>query len=211
MGEIPMTGSSLPPEARAHEAIIARWRRRSRIVAFWRIVLPLSIFAITLALAGWIVARSVLDSPIGAVIVEATRMMTNPKFYDRDQHDRAYLITAAKAVRDAANQDKFVLTNPNFHLGGGSVKANQGVYIKGATQVILHGDVEAINSDGSKMNAQDAVVDTKTGIVTNTSIAHSGGMQLETSMGRISADDYKIEKNGAVSFRGRVHGVLNGK
>ena len=114
MGEIPMTGSSLPPEARAHEAIIARWRRRSRIVAFWRIVLPLSIFAITLALAGWIVARSVLDSPIGAVIVEATRMMTNPKFYDRDQHDRAYLITAAKA---------YAVLNGQYHVSCDDVSA----------------------------------------------------------------------------------------
>ncbi len=211
MADIPNTGSHLPPESLAHQAIVARWRRRSRIVAFWRIVLPLSIFAIALALAGWIVARSVLDSPIPKIIVEATRVMTNPKFYDRDQNDRAYLITAVKAVRDAVNQDKFELTNPNFHLGDGSVKANRGVYIKGATQVVLHGDVEAINSDGSKMNTQDAVVDTKTGVVTNTSIAHAGGMQLETNMGRISADDYKIEKNGAVAFRGRVHGVINGK
>lgn len=192
------------------EAIVARWRRRSRVVGFWRIVLPLSIFAITLAMAGWIVARSLLENPVAA-ITAAERLVTNPRFYGRDKKDRTYLLTAMQAVEDEANKDKYTLKNPSFNLGGGSVRADQGVYIKNSTKILLHGKVVAVNSDGSRMSTEDAQIDTKTGVVTNTAAPHTAGMTLETSNAKISADDYSVAKNGVVTFHGRVHGVINGK
>jgi len=195
----------------ARQAVIDRWRRRSRMVGFWRIILPLSIFAIGLALAGWIVARSVLKSEVVQVIAATDRLVTNPRFYGRDRRDRVFLLTAMKGVRDTLNRDKFTLENPNFNLGSSSVRAREGIWDKGSTRILLHGDVVAISSNGSRMETEDAQIDTKTGTISNTSVRHSKGMELETSTGKISADDYTIAKNGVVTFQGRVHGVINGR
>jgi hypothetical protein len=191
--------------------IIERWRRRSRVVGFWRIILPLSIFAICLALAGWIVSRSLLKTNIIEVIEATDRLISRPQFYGLDKDDRTYLITAIRGLRDAANRDKFTLDNPSFNLGGGSVRADKGIYIKGSTKVELRGHVVAINSAGSRMTAEVAQVDTRTGTISNTGAPGSGRMSLETRSGRIAADDYTIAKNGVVTFRGRVQGVINGK
>ena len=199
------------PAGPARQAVVDRWRRRSRIIGFWRIILPLSIFAIGLALAGWIVARSVLKSEVVQMIAATDRLVTNPQFYGRDRLDRVFLLTAMKGVRDAANRDKFTLENPNFYLGGSSVRAREGVWDKGSTKVLLHGDVVAVTSDGSRLNTEDAQIDTRTGVISNTALPHSKGMELETSTGKISADDYTISKNHVVTFQGRVHGVINGK
>ncbi len=211
MAEAPPHAINTFPSDDARQAIVARWRRRSMVVAFWRIILPLSIFAITLGLAGWIVARGMLDRPDLAQGVISNQLMTKFRFYGRDKHDRAYLLTAMTAVRDARNEHKITLANPNFNLGGGSVRAKQGVYIDNSTKILLHGDVLAINSDGSRMQTQDAEIDTRTGVVSNTNVAHDGGLQIETNMGKITANDYTIAKNGAVTFRGRVRGVINGR
>ena len=193
MAEAPPHAINTFPSDDARQAIVARWRRRSMVVAFWRIILPLSIFAITLGLAGWIVARGMLDRPDLAQGVISNQLMTKFRFYGRDKHDRAYLLTAMTAVRDARNEHK------------------QGVYIDNSTKILLHGDVLAINSDGSRMQTQDAEIDTRTGVVSNTNVAHDGGLQIETNMGKITANDYTIAKNGAVTFRGRVRGVINGR
>jgi hypothetical protein len=193
------------------QGVIERWRRRSRVVSFWRIILPLAIFAICLALAGWIVSTSVLRNPVIEVIEATDRLISQPKFYGSDSRERTYLLTALKGLRDAVNRDQYTLEQPNFNLGGGSVRADQGIYIKGSTNILLHGHVVAINSAGSRMEAEDAQIDTRTGTVSNTAQPNSGRMSIETSMGKIAADDYTVEKNGAVHFRGRVRGVINGK
>ena len=192
------------------QLVVERWRRRSRVVNFWRIILPLAIFAICLAMGGWIVSRSLLETRVLEIIEATDRLISGPKFYGRDNNDRTYLLTAIRGLRDAVNRDKYTLESPNFNLGAGSVRADQGVYIKGSTKILLHGNVVAINSAGSRMEAQDAQIDTRTGTISNTAQPGSGRMSIETSMGKIAADDYTVAKNGVVTFRGRVRGVING-
>lgn len=198
-------------EAVQRQATVERWRKRSRRVRFWRKVLPMTILAIVLCIAGWVLARGLMPQPILAPLELSAIRMKGPKFFGRDKNDRAFLLAALEAVRDAKQEGRVNLTNPTFNLGGGSVRANQGIYVDGAQDLLLRGDVVVVDADGGRMETQEALIDLRTGVVTNRQTPGSKGVQIESSMGKITAQDYTIAKDGAVTFRGRVRGTINTK
>lgn len=204
-----MSDAHTIPTIQSRQAIAARWRRRSRIVWFWRRVLPLSIFAIVLSLGGWIAARGLLAGPVAAPLEVNAIRMKNPRFYGRDDHDRAYLLAAIEAQRDPREDKRITLESPTFNLGEGRVRADEGSYVEGSDQIVLSGNVVVINSEGDRMETDQAYIDTRTGTVTNAQSARRGRVQIETDMANISADQYEISKNGQVTFHGRVRGVIN--
>ncbi len=200
--------SHLPP---ARRAVIEACRRRSMVVGFWRKALPASILAILVALAGWVIARGLMpQAPAGPAEIADIQML-NWKFFGRDDNDRAFLMAAKRALRDAREEGKISLTDPTFNLGAGKVRANQGIYVDGSTDLILRGDVVIVDGDGGTIRTQEALIDTKTGVITDRSAPGRGGIQIDNNMGKITADDYVIAKNGAVTFKGRVRGTINPK
>ena len=56
---------------------------------------------------------------------------------------------------------------------------------------------------------EEALIDTRTGIVTNRRAPAAKGVQIESRMGKISARDYVVAKDGSVTFRGGVRGTIN--
>jgi len=195
----------------SRKAAVAQWRRRSAVVAFWRKALPASILAILIAMSGWIIARGLMPQPKAGPAEVAAIQMLNWRFFGRDDNDRAFLMAARRAIRDARQEGKISLDSPTFNLGAGKVRANKGVYVEGSTDLILRGDVVIVDGKGGTVRTQEALIDTKTGVVTDRSAPGSGGIQIESSMGKIAADDYTIAKNGAVTFKGRVTGTIQPK
>lgn len=191
------------------QAAVERWRRRARIVALWRLILPAAIIAIFLSITGWVVARGLLAGPEPEEIAGASDTMKNPRVYGRDNHDRAYLLVALDAVRTPGDESRITLTNPTFNLGDGRVRADQGVYVEGSPLIALTGNVEMDDGDGGTMSTEEAQIDTRDGTVTNMRSSAQRRIQIENDMGRINADEYVIGENGQVTFRGRVRGVIN--
>jgi lipopolysaccharide export system protein LptC len=184
-------------------AEIARWKRRARLVAFFRKALPAAILAILLFLAGWIIARTVLPSLRPQVELGAIRM-TNPRFYGRDSRDRPFLLGAKEAVRDISDKGQITLIEPIFSLGAGRVTAKKGLYRDGATNLILTGDVLFIDENGGRMETQEALINTKTGTISNAA-AKTAGVQIDGSFGKVRAESYTVGKDGTVTFKGNVH------
>lgn len=195
----------------ARQRAVERWRRRSRIVAFWRTVLPASILAIVLAIGGWIVARGLVERPLAELEVSKNIEMKAPRFYGVDGRDRTWVLAAVKAVRDPADEGRVKLESPSFILGAGSVRANEAHWAPDSTEIVMRGDVRMIGGDGARMETQEALIDTRRGTITNSRSPEAGRVEIENNMGAITADDYVIGKNGAVTFRGRVRGVINPK
>lgn len=194
-------------DATARMAEIARWKRRARLVAFFRKALPATILAIVLFLGGWIIARTVLPSMKPAVQLGAIRM-TNPRFYGRDSKDRPFLLGAKEAVRDISDKGQITLIEPIFSLGDGRVTANKGLYRDGATNLILSGDVLFVGEDGARMATQEALINTRTGTISN-SAAKTAGVQIDSSAGKVRADTYTVGRDGALNFSGDVHVRIN--
>jgi lipopolysaccharide export system protein LptC len=184
-------------------AEIARWKRRARLVAFFRKALPAAILAILLFLAGWIIARTVLPSLKPHVEIGAIRM-TNPRFYGRDSRDRPFLLGAKEAVRDISDKGQITLIEPVFSLGNGRVTANKGLYRDGAANLILTGDVVFIDENGGRMETQEALINTKTGTISNAA-AKTAGVQIDAGFGKVKADTYTVGKDGTVVLKGNVH------
>jgi lipopolysaccharide export system protein LptC len=204
-----MTATHTIPNQKARLIAIRRWRRRSRVVAFWRTILPVAIFAVVMSLAGWIVARSLLAGPPPSAEAGAGEQMTNPRYYGFDENNRSYLLRAAEAIRGGDGEGQVRLIEPVFNLGAGRVTALEGIYDPESTDIILRGDVVVIGSDGDRMETNEARIDTRTGEVTNMESPQGGRIQIENDMGEISADQYQIDENGQLHFRGRVRGVIN--
>lgn len=176
---------------------------------FWRKALPASIVAIVVCIAGWAIARGLMpQAPLAPIDLSAIRMK-GPQFFGRDNNDRAFLLYAKEAIRDAKQEGRITLSNPTFNLGQGKVRADEGIYVDGSTDVILRGNVVVIDGDGGRMETQEALIDTRTGIVTNRRAPAAKGVQIESDMGKISAQDYAVAKDGSVTFRGGVRGTIN--
>jgi len=188
-------------------AEIARWKRRARLVAFFRKALPAAIVGIVLFLAGWIIASTVLPSLRPQVELGAIRM-TNPRFYGRDSRDRPFLLGAKEAVRDVSDKGQITLIEPIFSLGAGRVTAKKGLYRDGATNLILTGDVLFIDENGARMETQEALINTKTGTISNAQ-AKTAGVQIDSGSGKMKADTYTVGKDGKVILRGNVHARFN--
>jgi lipopolysaccharide export system protein LptC len=187
------------------------WRRRSAVVKFWRFTLPATIVAILVALTGWAIARGLLGDKGLSPLEVAAIQMVGGRLFGRDDNGRAFLVAAERAIEDAQQEGRYTLNKPTFNLGAGRARANQGIYEEKKGRLILRGDVEVVDASGQVMHTQEAMVDTRTGAVTNMQTPGARGIQIESDMGKISADDYMIERNGEVKFKGRVRGTFNGR
>ena len=204
-------GSALDLERRAQA--LARWRRRSRQVHFFRKALPAAIGALLLFGVAWIGIRAIIaalaqaDRSLGAI------HLINPTFYGRNEKGELYIMSASEAVRAGDDPDRIALTNPHltqYPVGAPepmTTRAQHGVYHEAKRQLELTGDVVATDGRGYTFESQFAHVDMPKNSVVGNSHVYSFGPS-----GSISADAYQVyDKGQHAIFTGHTHTHLTNR
>lgn len=202
----------------ADEARVARegdrWRARSRRIRFYRRVLPVLILVVAGAALTWTVFRTVMSGVERRASQSQEIRLDNPMFHGQDAQGRAFLVGAQGAVRDPAT-GHFRLVGPVLRLNLGGRKVTQmtadgGTYDEAQRKVIIGPNVRISDGgSGFTLTTPEAVVDTRTGVVTG-----SKGVQGTGPLGTINASSYAIHDQGErVVFQGagdnKVRGVIN--
>jgi lipopolysaccharide export system protein LptC len=199
------------PRAARRQRDMARWRRRSRMIAVFRIGLPVVIGLIVVVFTGWaffgdLAVRVGVDQ--GGAGTGAIHM-TNARFLGRDEQGRAYVLTAAGAARDDANPMRIALVRPAmiFDADGANpthMSADTGIYREDTRILMLDGHVTLHDAIGDQFATNQASVDTVKGTVAGARIAGQG------PTGGIQADTYAVLDRGqTLVFKGGVHSRLN--
>lgn len=192
-----------------------QWRRRSRLIAFFRRALPAAIILLLLLLIGWVVARTILAGMADLAAQRAEVRMTNPRFYGQDGRGQGFVLGAAEAVQDRRRPEIIRLTRPDLRLNATgerptTVTAATGVYVETTRQVTLTDDVVVIDGgSGYRFESAYAEIDTVRGVISG-----DRGISGTGPTGSVQAPNYAIYDNGArVVFRGsgetKVTGVIN--
>lgn len=206
-----MAGGRMALEAGAAQAArrrrnLERWRRRSRLIHFYRRALPATMAAILICLAGWVLARGLLTRLGDVRNAIGTIHMSNARFFGRDQDGRPYVMAAAEAIRYDNDLQRIILRKPAFSFDSGGKSASQvnadwGVYRDDNKLLHIWTHVVMVDSSGDVFHTDQAVVDTVNDTVNGP--AHVDG---EGPTGSVSADSFAVyDKGGLVVFRGHVH------
>lgn len=202
----------------ADEARVARegdrWRARSRRIRFYRRVLPVLILVVAGAALTWTVFRTVMSGVERRASQSQEIRLDNPMFHGQDAQGRAFLVGAQGAIRDP-DTGHFRLVGPVLRLNLGGRKVTQmtadgGTYDEAQRKVIIGPNVRISDGgSGFTLTTPEAVVDTRTGVVTG-----SKGVQGTGPLGSINASSYAIHDQGErVVFQGagdnKVRGVIN--
>jgi lipopolysaccharide export system protein LptC len=179
------------------------WRARSRRVMLLRRVLPLVIALLAGGTALWVGTRSIIAGVERSRVESREVRLSNPMFHGQDEQGRSFVIGAAQAVRDPET-GMFRLDAPVMRLTleagkTSELSAGHGLYDEASRTLILRGEV--IIEDGGagfRFVTPEAVVDTRTGVVTG-----DKGIQGAGALGTIAASSYAIYDQGSrVVFSG---------
>jgi len=188
-----------------------RWRRRSRVIHFWRRALPALMAAIVLGVVGLVIYRS-LTSGRAAPQDQAIRML-NPKFFGRDKSGRPFTVVAKDAVRDGLHPERVTLTQPHMVLqqinGDPPTKLDSaiGLYNENTHILALDGQVTLDDGKGNIFKSEHALVNTDEGTVDGRSPVTGTG-----PMGTTSANAYAVYDRGSrIVFMGDVKSHLVNK
>ena len=180
-----------------------QWRARSRRVMLLRRVLPLVIALLAGGTALWVGTRSIIAGVERSRVESREVRLSNPMFHGQDEQGRSFVIGAAQAVRDPET-GMFRLDAPVMRLTleagkTSELSAGHGLYDEASRTLILRGEV--IIEDGGagfRFVTPEAVVDTRTGVVTG-----DKGIQGAGALGTIAASSYAIYDQGSrVVFSG---------
>ncbi|WP_374516436.1 LPS export ABC transporter periplasmic protein LptC, partial [Brevundimonas sp.] len=140
--------------------------------------------------------------------------LENSRFLGQDAEGRSFVVGFERAVRDA-DTGRYRLVGPalRLNLGGRKVTtltADGGVYDEASRTVTIGPNVRISDGgSGFTLVTPEAVVDTRTGIVTG-----SKGVQGSGALGTVTASSYAIYEQGErVVFSGsgdnKVRGTIN--
>ena len=197
-------------EARVAEAA-ARFRKRSQRVQRLRRILPIIILLIAGSAVTWVVFRSVMSGVERRANESRELRLDNPMFHGQDAQGRSFRIGAEGAIRaPETNQYRLVKPLLELNLGGQKITrltADGGTYNEGERKVIIGPNVRI--SDGGSgfvLETDEAVIDTRTGIVTGDKGVHGTG-----PIGTIRASAYAIHDQGRrVEFKGQGDRKISG-
>lgn len=197
-------------EARVAEAG-ERWRARSRRVQKLRRILPLVILLIAGSTVAWTVFRTIVSTVERRASESGELRLDNPQFHGQDEQGRSFLIGAKGAIRD--NQTgQYRLVGPilRLNLGGRKVTeltADGGTYDETRRSIIIGPNVKISDGEsGFTLVTPEAVIDTKTGIVTG-----DKGVEGTSPIGTIKASAYAIHDQGRrIEFLGQGEQKISG-
>lgn len=169
---------------------------RAILVRVLKIVLPLVALGIFAAL--FVVNSSLFNSGVsfdglGAEGGDGLRL-TNPRFTGATKQGEPFLITAAWALPDGPKPQKVDLSEVQgeINLADGrvvTIKAAEGVFLPETRHVSLSGDVTLDTSDGYRLTAARAALDSGAEILTA-----SGGVTARGALGEIAAEEMRATK-----------------
>ncbi|HEX2816658.1 MAG TPA: LPS export ABC transporter periplasmic protein LptC [Phenylobacterium sp.] len=190
---------------------IQLWRKRSRVIAGLRILLPSLIGLILVGLAGTVAYSTLAVQKVNAGNASDPIRLVNPHFVGRDSHGRPFVLTSVTATRDPTNYQRVFLDKPVLvvdvdgpdptHITGGA-----GVFHEDTGKLEMSKGVRLSDARGAFDTAQ-SVFDTKT-----EDLVGSGPIQGLGSLGEIHAKSYGVYDKGArMVFTGNVHSRLQPK
>jgi lipopolysaccharide export system protein LptC len=189
---------------------LRRWKRRSRMIAAFRRLLPSAMALVIFALAGQVVWNTVVSDGGRPADQSAPIRMINPRFQGREGDGRAFVISAATATRDDNDLRRVTLDKAVVTLGVDTPKptrvtAKTGVYIEGDPIVRLNGDVQVDDGSGYHFSTEVANLDTRANTVqANAPITGTG------PIGEVQSQSYSVFDEGdRIIFRGRVRAKIN--
>jgi len=182
-----------------------RWRRRSRMIHFWRRALPLLMLLIAGAVLTLVILRTVFGPAHTADQDQEIRML-GPKYLGRDQSGRPYTLTAVDAVRDSVHPERISLNQPHMvlqSLNGDpptTVTSATGLYNEDSHFLALDGQVHLDDGKGTVFLSEHALVNTDAGTVDGRSPVTGNG-----PLGQTSSSSYAIKDSGRdILFIGNV-------
>lgn len=179
-----------------------RRRPSARLARAGLLVFAVGVSAAVIGQTAWrmIDARNATKAATAAPLA-----MDNPRFTGAMRDGRAFLITARRAERDAADPSKVKLVDPTLVRGYGEpdstrVTSRDGIYQETQNLLVLTKDVQVDDGKGYKFASQEARIDTRTGEAIGPMAVAGTGPQ-----GNVSADSYSVsDKGDRVIFKGRV-------
>ena len=201
----PAPEASTPDLARRATAL-AKWRRRSRQVRFFRRALPAAIGAIVLFGVMWVGVRAIVAALAHSSKELGSIHLINPTFYGRNEKGELYIMAATEAVRDGDDPDRITLVNPDLKQYPAGVpapmttRALHGVYHQQHKLLDLTGHVVATDGRGYTFQSELAHVDMIHNSAVGNAHVHSFGPS-----GSITADAYQVyDKGQHAIFMGHV-------
>jgi lipopolysaccharide export system protein LptC len=198
----PAGGPGPPPRGKA--------RAHSRLVLVLRWILPMIMFGVVGTLVALVVAHAVRRHDAAHRDAATPIEMVNPHFFGRDSQGKAYTLGARQAARDEQSFQRVLLSYPSVTLDTegqhpSTMTADRGVYHEDTRILFLKGHVRANNAKQSRFATDEAIVNTRTGVVTSPS-----ALAGETPVGDVQSHSFDVfDKGGRVVFKGGVHARLN--
>jgi len=205
----PIMGDTAPAEELARRAeALARWRKRSELVHFYRRALPTTMAALGVICVAWIGIRSLIAQFHAAPDV-ATIHMLHPIYYGRNDQGQPYKMSASLAVQNNIDPDRIALTDPSYTQTVAApepevVTADRGVYHKATKLLDLYGHVRATDGKDNHFESEFAHVD-----MNKSDVSGKVPMYAYGPSGTLRAQSYLILNKGQhMFFIGAVHSHL---
>jgi lipopolysaccharide export system protein LptC len=198
-------GPGLSADAERRIEALARWRKRSQLVHFYRRALPAAMVALLLFGVGWVVVRALMSLGLGGEAVGTIHLL-HPTFYGRNERGERYILRADEAVRAGDNPDRIALTQPKLWEYSTApepetVSSATGIYHEKEKLLDLFGHVKASDGAGNHFGSETAYVNMRRNSVVGQTAAFASGPQ-----GTISASSYAVyDKGQHIIFTGNVH------
>ena len=186
-------------------------RRRERRLANVRTLrwaLPITAGALLIACIVQ-VGLSTMSAPTEEAEPAQISKMLKPHFSGTNPDGRAFSITGREGVRDEKQAGRILIADPvlTLHTVEGRTKqatAKSGVYDEPGHTIILTGDVKMDNGAGSRFSADQARIDTLTGVVSGQT-----GLQIDRDDAQVQSGSYTVENKGdRLILKGGVSGRL---
>jgi hypothetical protein len=187
---------------------IQAWRRRSRIIAAFRIALPAAILLILAGLGGSVALNAFTAQRTPAGNSSDPIRLVSPHFVGRDARGRPFVLTSATATRDPNNYNRVFLDKPVLIMDADGadplhITSGSGIYHEDTGLLEVSKAVRMSSARGA-VDTDSSVFDTKSQELSGSVAVHGAGF-----LGEIRATSYAVHDQGAsMDFHGRVHTVL---
>lgn len=196
------------------DAAFRRAQRHSRRVRVLKFALPAVAVLAIAAFVGvsWLSAPTGVSVGIGATAIENGRLvMSDPKLDGFTSDNRAYSMSAARAVQDLGNAARIDLEGIDARLPFDeanwiTVAARSGMLDRSANTLALNSEVTVATDTGIKAVLQSATVDIAAG-----NLDTDDPVAITLDGARIEADSLQVRERGAVMiFENRVRMQIEG-